>query len=59
MEDEMEYLTRDEIRRNLASDNEFVFDPSKAQPTEHVWVKRGIKYVCESKEHAQHEAFVR
>ncbi|MDB5177448.1 MAG: hypothetical protein JWN75_1116 [Candidatus Saccharibacteria bacterium] len=56
---EQEYLTREEIARNLQADNQHVFDPEKAPEIEHKFVAHGMKYICSGAGHPTHVAFVR
>lgn len=52
-------MTRAEIRDNLSSTTEYMFDPETAVPVKHVWVDRGLKMSCEGAGHPMHQSWKR
>lgn len=50
---------RDEIKQELQSINEAIFDPDSLTPVVHNWIDRGLVMSCENAGHPNHRHFKR
>lgn len=56
---QQEGKSREEIKEELKTKADFVFDPETAPKQGHRWINRGMKMTCEDAGHSYHEAWKR
>lgn len=50
-------MSREDIKRQLIEESEYVFDPENLPEVKHNWVDRGLKLSCEHAGHPWHEVW--
>jgi len=59
LKEEQASKTRNEIRSELETKSEHVFDPDNAPGVKHRWIDRGEKLSCEGANHPYHQVWKR